>query len=401
MQIPLPWSRVAAIAACCAMFVACGGGGDAPSPGPSPAVDFGAVLVSKVSRNGVAGTWGYVAPDGSRYALMGTAKGVLVLDLRDPANPRVVDEVDGPTNTGSPGIYWREMRVYRSHAYIVSEHTNLRGGIMILDLSGLPDSVRYVRSVVPHDRQLAAHTLDIDTARGLLYLQRETNHAAGHGKARALHHGAGSEKPGHPVGDPTHGSIEIWDLAADPENPSYVTTFNQNRSIHDMTAAGDFVYVAEGNASSYSVWDVRDPRAPVRVVRWSVEPGHFAHNIWPSGDASFVVTTEEIPLGLPARVWQLNGSAAPTLLSEFRVGIGTPHNVVMEGRTAYLSHYTEGAAAVDLSNPAAPRVVAQLDTNPYDGAGLSGCWGVYKFPGEPLMICSDIDHGFHLIRLQP
>src|SRR5206468_9477568 len=101
-------------------------------------------------------------------------------------------------------------------------------------------------------------------------------------------------------------------------------------------------YVAEGNASSYSIWNVRDPRQPQPVVRWSVEPGHFAHNIWPSGDASFVVTTEELPNGLPARVWQLNGSAAPTLLSQFKVGIGTPHNVVIEGRMAYLSHYTEG-----------------------------------------------------------
>jgi choice-of-anchor B domain-containing protein len=403
MQTQAALRRVINIAACCVALASCGGGGgDSAATPPSPANDFGAVLVSKVARSGVAGTWGYVAPDGSRYALMGTAKGVLVLDLRDPSNPRVVDEVDGPTNTNHAGIYWREMRVYGAYAYVVSEHTNYRGGIMVLDLSGLPASVRYVTSVTPRDGQLAAHTLDIDVARGLLYLQRETNLAApasGDGRASALHHG--SEKPEHPVGDANHGSIEVWNLAADPENPTYLTTFNQHRSIHDMTAAGDYVYVAEGNASSYSVWDVRDPRTPTRVVRWAVEAGHFAHNIWPSGDGSFVVTTEEIPTGLPARVWQLNGSAPPTLLSSFKVGTGTPHNVVMEGRMAYLSHYTEGAAAVDLSDPSAPRVVAQLDTNPYDGAQLSGCWGVYKFPNEPLMICSDIDTGFHLIRLTP
>ncbi len=391
-------SRALLQAAACAGLVSCGGGGSGPPSTPSPATDFGAVLVSHVQRNGVAGNWGYVAPDGSHYSLMGTAKGVLVLDLRDPANPRVVDEVDGPTNTGTPGIYWREMRVYGSHAYIVSEHTNFRGGIMILDLSGLPAAVRFVRSVVPHDGRLAAHTVDIDTARGLLYLQRETNLPA---PQSASLRQAQAQKPAHPVGDVNDGSIEVWDLAADPENPAYVTTFNQHRSIHDMTAVGDYVYVAEGYASSYSIWNVHDPRAPTRVVRWPVEAGHFAHNIWPSGDGSFVVTTEEWPNGLPARVWQLNGSAAPTLLSSFKVGIGTPHNVVMEGRMAYVSHYTEGAAAVDLSNPAAPKIVAQLDTNPYDGPQLQGCWGVYKFPNEPLMVCSDIDYGFNLIRLIP
>ena len=358
-----------------------------------------------MARTGVAGTWGYVAPDGSRYALMGTARGVLVLDLRDPANPRVVDEVQGPNNTSAPGIYWREMRVYGSHAYIVSEHTNFRGGIMILDLSALPASVRYVRSVTPHDGELAAHTVDIDTARGLLYLQRETNlpapQALADSQQAAPTRRANSVKPAHPVGGPIDGSIEVWNLAADPENPAYVTTFNQNRSIHDMTAVGQFVYVAEGYAHSYSIWDVSDPHAPAFVVRWAVEAGHFAHNIWPSGDGSFVVTTEEYPNGLPARVWQLNGSAAPTQLSTIKVGTGTPHNVVMEGRMAYFSHYTEGAAAVDLSNPASPKVVAQIDTNPYSGPSLSGCWGVYKFPGDSLMICSDIDQGFNLIRLLP
>lgn len=381
-------------------LVSCGGGGGGDESPPPPALpDFGASLVSRVPARGAAGNWGYVAPDGSRYALMGTAAGVMVIDLRDPAAPRVVDEIPGPINTPSPGIYWREMRVYGHHAYVVSEMTSPRGGIMIIDLSGLPASVRYVKSVRPHDGLLAAHTVDIDATRGLLYLQRATNlhghHAATPPRAKALH---GTEKPGHPVGGPNDGSIEVWDLSADPENPSYLTTFNQNRSVHDMTAVGDRVYVAEGNASSYSVWNVADPHAPAFVVRWSV-PGKFAHNVWPSGDGSFVVTTEEIPHGLPAQVWGLNGSAAPTLLSSFRSGSGTPHNVVMEGRMAYLSHYTEGAVAVDLSDPTAPRLVARVDTNPYTGDGLAGCWGVYKFPGERLMACSDIDFGYHLIRL--
>jgi hypothetical protein len=41
--------------------------------------------------------------------------------------PRVVDEFDGPTNTSTAGIYWREMWVYGAHAYVVSEQTNVRG----------------------------------------------------------------------------------------------------------------------------------------------------------------------------------------------------------------------------------------------------------------------------------
>lgn len=402
---------------CAAGLAACGGGGGGSAPAPTPAPppvnstpptgDFGGSTLGKVARTGVAGTWGYTAPDGSRYALMGTAKGILVLDLRDSANPRVVDEIDGPTNTTRPGIYWREMRVYGSHAYIVSEHDNVRGGIMILDLSGLPASVRYVKSITPHDGMLTAHTVDIDTARGLLYLQRRLNGPpptplASFDRPGGMAGGGGAdgpEKGEEHEAVPNQGAIEIWDVKTDPQNPRYISTFNQFKSVHDMTAVGDFAYVAEGEASSFSMWDVKDPAAPKLVVRWPVATGNYAHNIWPSGDGSFVVTTEEIPNGLPARVWQLNGTAAPTQLSTFKVGTGTPHNVVMEGRMAYLSHYTEGAAVVDLNNPAAPRVVARVDTTTATGPSLDGCWGVYKFPGAPLMMCSDISTGFHLIGI--
>jgi choice-of-anchor B domain-containing protein len=412
---------------------ACGGGNSdqglaSPLTNSTPVITpvitpaIGATLVSTVARTGVAGTWGYTAPDGNRYAIMGTAKGVLVLDLRDPEKLRIVDEIDGPNNTRTAGIYWREMRVFGHYAYIVSEHTNVRGGIMILDLSGLPNSVRYVKSVVPHDKELAAHSVDIDIVRGLLYLQRETNEP-GTGSLpipKSVSQQSNSnlisaeapvmsppiemdivlaEKPQHPVGSIGEGSIEVWDIKTDPENPRYITTFNQRHSIHDMTAVGNYVYVAEGNESSYSIWDVKIPEKPQFLVRWKSGNNRFAHNIWPSGDESFVVTTDELPLGLPATVWKLDGVNPPKILSTFQIEGATPHNVIMEGNIAYLSHYTAGAAVYDLTNPSLPKLKAHVDTNSKNGNNLAGCWGVYKFPGQPWMICSDIDHGFNLIKL--
>jgi hypothetical protein len=377
--------------------MSCGGGGSDPPSAPSPATDFGATLVSHVQRNGVAGNWGYVAPDGGHYALMGTAKGVLVLDLQDPANPQVVTEVDGPTNTGTPGIYWREMRVYGSHAYIVSEHTNFRGGIMILDLSGLPAAVRYVKSVVPHDGELAAHTVDIDTARGLLYLQRETNLPAPQSATRRQ---AQSEKPAHPVGDVNDGSIEVWDLAADPENPSYVTTFNQHRSIHDMTAVGDFVYVAEGYASSYSIWTcaTRRRRPASCAGRWRPATSRTTSGrVATAASSSRRGVAERFAGARLAAQRQRGADAAVVVQGRHRHaaqrGDGRPHGLREP------LHRRRGRRRPE--QPRAPKIVAQLDTNPYDGPQLQGCWGVYKFPNEPLMVCSDIDYGFNLIRLVP
>ncbi len=381
------------------LTLACGGGGGSSDPGPagssgSTAGNFGASLASQVSRKGVAGCWGYTAPDGARYGLMGTAKGVLVVDLRNPDQPRVVDEVDGPTNTSVPGIYWREMRVYGHYAYICSEHTNMRGGVMILDLAGLPGSVRYVRSILPHDGRLNAHTVDIDPGTGLLYLQRYTQvSAAGAEDGPALPH------HDETFGTAGQGSVEIWDLRADPEQPAYVTTFNQGHFVHDMTARNGRCYVAEGSDSAYSVWNVTDPRHPTQVVRWNVASGNFAHNIWPAEDGSFVATTEEVPQGLPMRLWTLNGSQAPTPRGSFKFQDATPHNVQIEGNRAYLSHYSQGLVVVDISNLDQPSALAHWDTSPFAGSDYEGCWGVFKFPGQPLLLGSDIDQGLQVVRI--
>lgn len=373
------------------------GGGDSYPPCNCPTSNpgsFKATLLSSIQRDGVAGCWGYTAPNGDRYGLMGTAKGILVVDLRNPTAPRVVEEVDGPTNTPYPGIYWREMRTHGRYAYIVSEQTNVRGGIMILDLAGLPNSVRYVKSLTPRDGRLNAHTVDIDPATGLLYLQRYTNLPASGSRDQAHH------DPEDSLGSytPTDGSVEIYDLA-DPENPAYLTTFNQNIYVHDMTARGGYCYIAEGTHNSYSIWDVRNPGQPVKVVRWDVAPGHFAHNIWPSPTGTHVVTTEEIPEGLPARIWQLNGASNPTPVSQFKQGTGTPHNAIWMGNRIYLSHYSEGLAAVDVTNPAQPALAGHYDTSTASGPALNGCWGVYPFPDGRTVMGSDISKGLFLIQL--
>ncbi|MDE3246883.1 MAG: choice-of-anchor B family protein [Acidobacteriota bacterium] len=377
-------------------FSGCAGGGSTSGTEQpaAPAVNaFKATLESRIPRGGVAGCWGYTAPNGDRYGLMGTAKGILVVDLRNPTAARVVDEVDGPTNTPYPGIYWREMRTFGHYAYIVSEQTNFRGGLMILDLAGLPDSVRYVQSMVPRDGRLNAHTVDIDPDRGLLFMQRYSSLPSG----IATPHRDPEDGLG---GGPTDGSVDVYDLAT-PENPGYLTTFNQNIYVHDMTARGGFCYVAEGTHNSYSIWDVREARHPALVVRWSVEAGHFAHNIWPSPDGSHVVTTEELPEGLPARIWRLNGAAAPTPISQFQQGTGTPHNAIWMGAKIFFSHYTEGIAVADVADPAKPVLAARYDTSPnLSGPDLNGCWGVFPFPDGRTVIGSDINEGFHLIHLE-
>jgi choice-of-anchor B domain-containing protein len=320
-----------------------------------------------IQRPDTSDVWGYTAPDGRRYGLMGTDVGVLVLALDEALGPTVVDEVAGPRM----GSLHRNIKTYRHYAYVSSERTGEREGILILDLSGLPGPVRYVRSVRPHDGVPTSHNLSIDTARGHLYVQRK--HA-----------------------------IEVWSLEPDPELPRYVTTFATGVSVHDMMVQGSRCYVADGGAKTFSIWDVSDLTRPRRLVVWRV-PG-FAHNIWPSADGTWVVTTEESP-GQPVVLWSV--SADPTPVVSRRGGFLTApgdmaHNAYVENGRVYISHYTSGMVVLDVTDLDTPVRLGQYDTSPrYEGSSFNGCWGVYPFPDSNLILGSDMEEGFHLLRLTP
>jgi len=70
--------------------------------------------------------WGYAAPDGKEYAILGCGTGTAFIDVTDTTNIIEVDYLTGITSA------WREMKTYSHYAYIVSEGTNSR--LQIVDL---------------------------------------------------------------------------------------------------------------------------------------------------------------------------------------------------------------------------------------------------------------------------
>jgi choice-of-anchor B domain-containing protein len=87
---------------------------------------------------------GYVdLDDNQEYAIIGLRNGTGVVEVTDPANPRVVETIIGVNSQ------WREVKVYQfwnaaanrwdAYAYVTTEGAG--GGIQIIDLTQLPTSV--------------------------------------------------------------------------------------------------------------------------------------------------------------------------------------------------------------------------------------------------------------------
>jgi len=76
--------------------------------------------------------WGYVAPDGTEYALVGTRDGVSVVSLADPDNIVEVASLPGDFSV------WRDIKTYGEFAYVVLDQGTSDDGIVVIDLSDLP-----------------------------------------------------------------------------------------------------------------------------------------------------------------------------------------------------------------------------------------------------------------------
>lgn len=316
-----------------------------------------------------SGCWGWTAPDGTEYAFMGTQQGIVAVEAYPDI--RVIDTIPGPL--GSAGM-WREIKSYRHYLYSTSEQSGLRSGLGVADLSTLPDSVRYVGSFPINGlAQYTSHTLSIDTARAMAYCE---------GNAGTF-------------------AVYMLDLT-NPEVPLAVGHFGTpgTAGIHDTYARRDTVYVAEGFERTWSIWDLSNKSQPRSMVRVSFPGAGFLHNIWPTEDSKYCVTTEETA-GKTVKVWDIHDYDSIKIVAEFLAESNLAHNAHIQGPLLWISHYESGVVALDLDNPQSPVEIARFDTYPQgEEAAFRGCWGVYPHTKNGYAYASNMDGFLTILELK-
>ena len=306
--------------------------------------------------------WGWVAPNGDQYAIMGIHPGVVFVNV---TTMQIIDTVVSPGGTCS----WQDIKTFGSFAYATSECGN---GILTIDMSFLPDSVHLVSSLPTSNLGgFNSHNLAVDSLAGFLYLEGTT------GVKR---------------------NVFIHDIS-DPANPIFVGGFSNNsQSVHDFFPRNDTVYTANGSQGTFSIWDLSDKLNPVRIANWLTTADGFAHAICPTTDGRHVVTTEETA-GHTVKIWNIEDFSNIRLVAEFLGPAGLAHNPVLRGNLLYLSHYESGVFVLDISIPSCPIVIASFDTYPEgESSGFSGCWGVFPSPKDSLVYASNLDGRFYILK---
>jgi choice-of-anchor B domain-containing protein len=307
--------------------------------------------------------WGYT--DGTTFlAIMGKTNGTSFIDITNPAAPVEIGFI------GGPGSSWRDIKTYRTYAYITTEGTGAGEGMQIVDLSN-PQSPTLVNTY--NTTFTSAHNLYIDTAIGEAWIVGSSN------------------------------NTRILDLSADPVNPTDIGSFD-TRYVHDGYVADGFAYLSEINNGLQEVLDSTNPASLQSLSTWTT-PGDATHNCWANNDHSLLSTTDETGGGFVA-VYDITDKSNPGVkVSEFNPDpTSVVHNVKFDdddNERIAMSYYALGGILVDLHRPTAPVTLARYDTFPNGDSGFNGAWGVYAFDPRGYYYISDVDTGLYVLDYMP
>lgn len=316
--------------------------------------------------SGYSALWGYTAPNGREYAILGCRDGTSFVDITDSANIRECDFVTG-VQSG-----WREMKTYSHYAYVVSEGTNSR--LQIIDLQYLPDSVSLVNTwsysgyTKTHSIQQYDH-----------YLYLNGGNAATSVGGVAV--------------------IDVIDPVAPVKLGQWATEY-----VHDCRVKDDTIWAANIYSGKISIINATNKNNLEFVRSFQEYPQNTvsAHNCDFSPEGKYLYATNEIssPVG-KLSIWDITDRANITFVRNWQpTGITTSivHNVEIYGNFAVIAHYTAGIRILNISDPSNPTEVAWYDTyTSSNSSSFSGCWGVYKFPSGKI-VGSDISGGLFVIK---
>ena len=343
--------------------------------------------------------WGWTDPEtGREYALVGRMDGASFVDVTDAYNPRYLGNL--ARTDGSPASTWRDIKVFKDHAFIVADGAGAHG-MQVFDLTQLRDVTE------PREFEATAMYTDIGSVHNVA-INEETGYA----------YLVGSSGGGETCGGGSH----IVDIN-DPLNPAFAGCFahaNTGRSntgnSHDTQCViyhgpdedyrGREICV-NSNETALSVADVTDKENPIAVAKAEYPNVAYAHQGWLTEDHRYFYSNDELDEvsgvveATRTLIWDLADLDDPILIKEYYSPTKvTDHNLYVRGDRLYMSNNRAGLRVLDISDPENPVELGFFDTTPWsaDESGFDGTWSVYPYFESGTVLLSSRREGLFLVR---
>ncbi len=380
---------------------------DADGPFECSNVDLVAfVPLAMFDANQLNDIWGWTDPEtGTEYALVGLDNGTEFVDISNPMAPVLLGKL--PTHTVA--TVWRDIKVYRDHAFIVSEARD--HGMQVFDLSrlrGLTSDQGEFTADALYEGVTNVHNIVINEDSGFAY-------AVGSGSR-------GDDLPAE-CGAPGFHVINIQD----PTNPTFVTCFSDASKDTSPVSAPGYTHDAQcimydgpdedyagrevcaaSNEDVVTFFDVTD-KQDVRIISIAEYPlDAYTHQGWFTEDRTGFLANDELDEtnGFVSTqrtlLFNVTNLDEPEFIGAHDSGITTiDHNLYVLGDLNFQSNYESGLRIRDHSQMMDGVIteVGYFDTYPQDTAiNFAGQWSNYPYFGSGLVIASDTNNGLFVLR---
>ena len=344
--------------------------------------------------------WGWTDPESGReYALVGRYDGTSFVDVSDPSFPRYLGDL--PMTEGARGNSWRDIKVYRDHAFIVADGSG-QHGMQVFDLTKLRDV-----SGAPATFAADAHYNRIGSAHNIV-INEDT------GFAYAVGVNSGGETCG--------GGLHMINIQ-NPRTPIFAGCFQDASTGRQGTGyshdAQCIIYDGPdeehrgqeicfgANETALSISDVTDKAAPVPLSTASYPNVAYSHQGWiDPGHEYFYMNDELDELGggvdrTRTLVWDVKDLDDPILAREYLAdNPSSDHNLYIVGDLMYQSNYVSGLRILDISDRENPELVGFFDTVPWspDAPGFDGSWSNYPFFESGIIVVNSGAEGMFILR---
>jgi choice-of-anchor B domain-containing protein len=365
--------------------VACTGGQAAGYPCRN--VDLLAFLpLAQIGGSQGNDIWGWTdSTTGREYALVGRRNGTSFVDVSTPTAPLYLGNL--PAHQNRTAI-WRDIKVYRDHAYIVAD---VRGhGMQVFDLTRLRGvtTPRTWTADVHYNRFGNSHNIAINEQTGFAY-------AVGSNTCNGGLHMVNIQSPRSPM---NAGCVSNDGYTHDTQCVIYTGP--------DTAYAGREICVSS-NEDTVTVVDVTDKSAPRQLSRIGYTGRQYTHQGWFTEDQRYFLLDDELDetrrgVNTQTYIWDLADLDAPRHIGTYSAPIkSTDHNQYVKGNFSYQANYRGGLRILDLRNIASGRATeaGYFDIYPSsDSSAMNGAWSTYPYFPSGIVVVSGIEQGLFVLR---
>ena len=371
---------------------------------PCRGIDLESYLTGEeigLTRGLVNDMWGWTDPvTGTEWALVGHQQGTAFVSLADPRNPLFAGLL--PKTEAASASVWRDIKVYRNHAFIVSDGAGPHG-MQVFDLTLLrrvANPPETFEATALYDGIHSAHNIVINEETGYAYA-------------------VGSNGGGNSCG----GGLHMIDIR-DPVNPGFAGCFADTSTGRGSTGythdAMCVVYRGPdvehrgreicfgSNETALSIADVSDKTAPMALASTSYPNVAYSHQGWLDEAHEYLYMNDEFDeafamvSGTRTIVWDVRDLDDPIPVVDFIANTqATDHNLYIVGNLMYQSNYLAGLRVVSIAARENPVEIAYFDHSPDDSneTGLNfGGWSNYPFFESGVIGATSMRDGVFFVR---